>query len=209
VAVGLEVLLGDASFSRATAAMRCIFAAWAISISDGIGRSLSWKPRFCVTPRGPALTEINKKVSGHYQGVSGPYQGVSKRALSHGGGLLRRAPWRRFNEPNLNGEGENHEKAQGDGGSGGSGERSSVPTRLARPGGRAKAWTTAWANCRRATPAPSSTCKGWVRGESMDSGLGELDKSYTGAEYMPGARGTGGRRGVKTWPTGAAAPAAN
>ena len=26
---------------------------------------------------------------------------------------------------------------------------------------------------------------GWVRGESMDSGLGELDKSYTGAEYMP------------------------
>jgi hypothetical protein len=27
--------------------------------------------------------------------------------------------------------------------------------------------------------------QGWVRGESMDSGLGELDKSYTGAEYMP------------------------
>ena len=26
--------------------------------------------------------------------------------------------------------------------------------------------------------------QGWVRGESMDSGLGELDKSYTGAEYL-------------------------
>lgn len=26
---------------------------------------------------------------------------------------------------------------------------------------------------------------GWVRGESMDSGLGELDKSYTGAEFVP------------------------
>jgi len=26
--------------------------------------------------------------------------------------------------------------------------------------------------------------QGWVRGESMDSGLGELDQSYTGAEYI-------------------------
>ena len=29
---------------------------------------------------------------------------------------------------------------------------------------------------------------GWVRGESMDSGLGELDKSYTGAEFVPAAK---------------------
>ena len=37
VAVGLEVLLGDAQAARsATLVTRCIFAAWAISMSDGM-----------------------------------------------------------------------------------------------------------------------------------------------------------------------------
>jgi hypothetical protein len=29
---------------------------------------------------------------------------------------------------------------------------------------------------------------GWVRGESLDSGLGELPPTYNAAEYMPGLK---------------------
>src|SRR6185503_21320026 len=100
------------SFSRATAAMRCILAAWAISISDGIGRSLTWKPRFCVTPLQTGLDrnqqESVRPVSGSVRPVSGRVKASteSRRQPLASGTLAA------FQRTQLNGEGENHEKPQ-------------------------------------------------------------------------------------------------
>ena len=61
--------------------------------------------------------------------------------------------------------------------------------RSARPPRRinacwARAWTAGSANCRRAIPRPKANRPDWVRGESLDSGLGELPPTYTASEYM-------------------------
>src|SRR5712671_5254179 len=63
------------SFSRATAAMRCIFAAWAISISEGISLSL-WilrKTGFWRAPLPAALTMVkNDRANEKRRGAHAP-----------------------------------------------------------------------------------------------------------------------------------------